>query len=60
MGQHLMGLEIPSDMDGRVLKEIFSQGVDPARRKIEFGSVQSHESQAVRRKVEQLKRQGEI
>jgi hypothetical protein len=47
-------------MDGRVLTEIFSQGDEPARRRIEFRGAQSHEAQALSRKVEELKGQGEI
>jgi len=33
---HLLGLEIPEDIDGKVLKEIFREGSDPAIREVKF------------------------
>lgn len=33
---HTMGIPIPKDMDGRVLKEIFKKGSEPAKREVEF------------------------
>jgi len=33
---HLLRLEIPEDIDGKVLKEIFREGSDPAIREVKF------------------------
>lgn len=33
---HLLGEKIPERMDGRVLKEIFKEGSEPAEREVEF------------------------
>ncbi len=33
---HMMGVPIPADMDGRVLKEIFKEGTDPAVRAVTY------------------------
>jgi len=33
---YMMGVPIPTDMDGRVLKEIFKEGTDPAVREITY------------------------
>lgn len=33
---HLMGAAVPSDVDGRVLSEIFRENSEPVRRKIEY------------------------
>ena len=57
---HLFGLPIPEDMDGRVLKEAFREGSEPAERKVRFGEIRSAEAGKVKKKVEQLKRQKEI
>jgi len=36
---HMFGLPIPDDMDGRVLKEIFKEGSEPARREVKYQQV---------------------
>ncbi|MFQ5821165.1 MAG: alkaline phosphatase family protein [Candidatus Heimdallarchaeota archaeon] len=33
---HMMRLPVPKDMDGKVLKEIFKEGSDPARRAVKY------------------------
>jgi len=55
---HLMGLEISSDMDGRVLKEIFREGSDPDRRAMIFQKVRLEERERLKTKIRVLKIQG--
>ncbi|MFC1969671.1 alkaline phosphatase family protein [Chloroflexota bacterium] len=54
---HLMGLEIPDDMDGRVLKEIFKKGSEPAERLVRKSSGLS-EKERIQEKIEDLKKGG--
>lgn len=36
---HMSGLRVPDDMDGRVLKEIFREGSEPAQREVKYRKV---------------------
>jgi predicted AlkP superfamily phosphohydrolase/phosphomutase len=57
---HLMGLEIPSDMDGGVLKEIFRKGSQPHSRAVIFKKLQAEERGNIRGKIGSLKTQRKI
>lgn len=57
---HLMGLEIPSDMDGRVLKEIFQEGSDAYTRGVTIRNPWSDETDEIRRRTQALKKQRKI
>lgn len=49
---HIFNLPIPSDMDGRVLKEIFKEESEPAGREVEY---KSYEKNRVKEKIRRLK-----
>ena len=53
---HLMGLSIPDDMDGRVLKEIFSKESDAYMRGVTIRSTWSDETDKIRRRTQALKK----
>jgi predicted AlkP superfamily phosphohydrolase/phosphomutase len=55
---HLLGIPIPKDMDGRVLKEIFRE--DSALAKREIGYEELDERQRVKQKIKGLKALGKI
>jgi len=38
---HMMGLDVPGGMDGRVLLEVFEKDSEPGKRKIEYGDAQN-------------------
>ena len=50
---HQMGIAVPTDMDGRVLKEILRDGSEPARREVRYQEVESEE---IRREKKRIKR----
>jgi predicted AlkP superfamily phosphohydrolase/phosphomutase len=52
---HMFGLPVPDDMDGRVLKEIFKEGSEPAQREIKYHKVDV-ERDKIRDKVKKLKK----
>lgn len=53
---HIFGLPIPMDIDGRVLKEIFEDGSDFARRDITYQGVESREEKyKIKSIIQQLK-----
>ena len=56
---HLMGVPIPMDMDGRVLKDIFQEESDAAQREIAYQTAEDEREQ-IRRKLQRLKRNGKI
>jgi predicted AlkP superfamily phosphohydrolase/phosphomutase len=56
---HMMGLPVPKDMDGRVLKEVFKEESEPAQRTVEYEEA-SPERKRVRDRVARLKISGEI
>jgi len=56
---HLMGQPVPSDMDGRVLKEIFKPGSDPAGRDVGIQTPQASKT-SLRERIEQLKMTGRL
>jgi len=56
---HIFDLPVPDDMDGRVLKEIFKEGSEPARRGIKYQSVDG-ERERVGDKVHRLKKLGKL
>jgi len=45
---HLFGLEIPEDIDGKVLKEIFREGSNPAAREVRFTKPGEYELEETR------------
>jgi len=51
---HMFGLWIPDDIDGRVLKEIFKEDSEPAKREIKYQRM-SKEKEKIREKIEKLK-----
>ena len=57
---HLMDVPIPEDMDGRVLKEIFRENSEPAKRKVESMQVKMDEPESIKRKVKDLRNQMKI
>jgi len=52
---HMFGLPIPDDMDGRVLKEIFKEGSEPARREVKYQQVDV-ERERVKDTIRRLKK----
>jgi predicted AlkP superfamily phosphohydrolase/phosphomutase len=51
---HMFGLPVPDDMDGRVLKEIFGEGNEPAQREVKYQRVDA-EREKVKDKIRKLK-----
>lgn len=56
---HIMDLPIPSDIDGRVLKEIFKEGSEVAQRGIRYQQV-AMEQRRIKSKISDLKRSSKI
>lgn len=56
---HIIGLPIPKDMDGRVLKEIFKEDSEPAKREIKCQE-EVDEKELVKEKIKKLKGVGKI
>lgn len=56
---HLFGLPIPKDMDGRVLKEIFREGSEPAQREVRYQTVDM-EKEKVKDRIRKLKKSGRL
>lgn len=54
---HMFGLPVPDDMDGRVLKEIFREGSEPARREVQYQKVDL-ENERVKGSIRKLKELG--
>jgi len=52
---HMFGLPVPEDMDGRVLKEIFKEGSEPARREVKYQQVDV-ERERVKDTIKRLKK----
>ena len=53
---HVFGLPIPWDMDGLVLKEIFEEGSELARREITYQEAEAEdEKERIREKIKKLK-----
>ena len=60
---HTMGIPVPEDMDGRVLKEIFEEDSEPVRRKIVYQKAKPKpraETEKIKRRAELLKKSGKI
>ena len=58
---HMFGLPVPKDMDGRVLKEIFEEGSELARREITYQEAEAeHEKERMKQKIKELKAFGRI
>lgn len=55
---HLFGLPVPDDVDGRVLKEIFREGSEPARRDVKYQEGAGRDK--VRDRIKRLKDSGVI
>jgi len=56
---HMFGLPVPDDMDGRVLKEIFREGSDPARREVKYQKVDV-ERERVKDRIRKLSESGKL
>jgi arylsulfatase A-like enzyme len=56
---HMMGLPVPQDMDGRVLKELYKEESEPAQRKVKYQQVDT-ERERLERKIARLKKFGKI
>jgi predicted AlkP superfamily phosphohydrolase/phosphomutase len=56
---HIMGLPVPDDMDGTVLKELFKEDSEPAQRTVEYKAT-GPERKRVRDRVTRLKIRGKI
>lgn len=56
---HMLGVPIPRDMDGRVLKDIFRKGSEPAQRAVKYQRV-NVEQERIKNKIAGLKRSGKI
>jgi predicted AlkP superfamily phosphohydrolase/phosphomutase len=56
---HMMGLPVPQDMDGRVLKELFRKDSEPAQRDVKYQQLDV-ERERVESKITNLKRLGRI
>ncbi len=56
---HIMGLPVPDDMDGRVLKELFKEDSEPAQRAVEYKAT-STERKRARDRVAHLKKSEKI
>ena len=52
---HMFGLPIPSDMDGRVLTEIFKEGSDPEQRATVYQKI-DYDVERIKSKVKELKK----
>jgi predicted AlkP superfamily phosphohydrolase/phosphomutase len=55
---HFFNIAIPRDMDGKVLKEIFEEGSEPAERPIEYQKIGG--KKWVNQKVKELKKSGKV
>ena len=55
---HILGIPIPKDMDGRVLKKVFKENSEPAKREIKYQEVD--EKEIVKEKLKKLKELGKI
>jgi predicted AlkP superfamily phosphohydrolase/phosphomutase len=53
---HLFDLPIPSEMDGKVLKNIFREGSKPAKESVKYSRIK----EKLKRKIEVLKKMGKI
>ena len=56
---HMMGLPVPQDMDGRVLKELFKEESEPAQRDVKY-QLLDVERERVESKITNLKRLGKL
>ena len=56
---HIMGLPVPKDIDGRVLREILKEDSEPAKRKVVYYTSDGKEER-IKRKIKKLKNIGKI
>ena len=56
---HMFGLPVPDDMDGRVLKEIFREGREPAQREVKYQAVNVGREK-VKDQIKKLKKSGKL
>ncbi|NAT10277.1 hypothetical protein C4E22_01780 [ANME-1 cluster archaeon AG-394-G06] len=56
---HMFGLSVPDDMDGRLLKEIFKEGSEPAQRAVRYQAVDM-EREKVKDQIKKLKESGRL
>lgn len=57
---HSMDVPIPDDMDGKVLKEIFREDSELAKREVRFMQVKKDEPERIKRKAKELREQTKI
>lgn len=55
---HLFRIPVPENMEGRVLKEIFEKGSEPAERDIKYQK--SREKERIRKKISQIKTKKDV
>jgi len=55
---HLLGLTVPIDMDGKVLREAFREGSDPAVRPTQYSAIK--EGPVIKQKLQGLKRRNKL
>jgi predicted AlkP superfamily phosphohydrolase/phosphomutase len=56
---HMMNIPVPEDMDGRVLKDIFREGTEPAQRDIVYQVVDT-EKEKIKDRIRKLKGSGKV
>lgn len=56
---HILGVPVPKDMDGKVLKDVFEEHSELAEKELEYQDADG-ERERIREKVEALKRRGEV
>lgn len=56
---HLTGIDVPDDMDGRVLKEIFKEESEPAQKKVKYQKVDVGRKK-VKERIKKLKVSGKL
>jgi predicted AlkP superfamily phosphohydrolase/phosphomutase len=57
---HLLDLKVPNDLDGKVLKEIFAEGTDPAINEVKYSKVENINSNDNKEKIKNIIKQIKI
>jgi hypothetical protein len=57
---HLLGLPVPSEMDGRVLNELYELGSEAAQRVVEYSGYDQGEKKRIREKLARLRGSGKL
>jgi predicted AlkP superfamily phosphohydrolase/phosphomutase len=56
---HMFGLPVPTDMDGRIITEIFKKGSEPAEREIKYQAADT-EKERIKDRIKRLKESGKL